>query len=137
MPGGPEKHSAGFSRNAGWLRLYGILLRLYPLEFRQAYGEAMACIFEESLAEARLQSGCYGVFRLGLDTLADLAKTVLTEQASRFAAAFGIEQKASLGVSVAIHGVLLAGILWVGFHTIHPVRNSCYEQKITRASAMR
>ncbi len=118
-------------------RLYGILLKSYPMEFRQAYGDAMVSVFEESLAEARARSGRYGVLSLWLYTLADLAKTVLAERASGFVAACGIERKTSLGASFAIHGVVLSGIIWVGLHTAHPIHNSCKEHKITHAPPVR
>jgi hypothetical protein len=116
------------------IRLYGVLLKSYPIEFRQAYGDAMVCVFEESLADARARSGCHGVVSLWLYTLADLAKTVLAERASCFAAGSGIERKSSLGASFVIHGLVLFGIIWVGLRTVHPIHNSCNEQKVAHRS---
>lgn len=122
--------------NAGYQRLYVLLLVSFSWEFRQAYGDAMACVFEENLAEARARSGRFGVFSVLIYSVVDLAKAALTERLSNFAAARGIERQASLGASFAIHGILLSGLIWVGLHTVHPIHNSCDAQKIARPSAL-
>jgi hypothetical protein len=45
-------------RNAVWnSRLYRLLLNLYPADFRETYGDAMVCVFEETLANAYAQAG--------------------------------------------------------------------------------
>jgi hypothetical protein len=102
-------------------RLYEVLLHLYPADFRQSYGEAMTCIFEESLRDASAKSGRGVVLRLWLHTLIDLATAALAEWVSRFLFSIGIEQQTSLGASIAISIVLFILVLMgVNAGRLHP-----------------
>ena len=64
-------------------RIYDALLYLYPADFRESYGAAMSCIFEESLSDAFAESGPAGALKLWLHTLTDLATAALAEWAGR------------------------------------------------------
>jgi hypothetical protein len=105
--------------------VYRVLLMCFPGEFRQAYGDSMIYVFEEGLANAVTRSGWFGFVAFWLFTLGDLAKAISAEQVSFLAARSGIERKSSLGVSLAIHGLVLVSLIWMGIHAVHPVRNSC------------
>lgn len=102
-------------------RIYNALLYLYPADFREAYGAAMTCIFEESLSDAFAQSGPAGALMLWLHTVTDLATAALAEWASRFMVNLGIEQRTSLGASIAIN-IVLFSLLLIGVKAgrLHP-----------------
>jgi hypothetical protein len=120
-------------------RIYNALLYLYPADFREAYGAAMTCIFEESLSDAFAQSGPAGALKLGLHTLSDLATAALAEWASRFMVNLGIEQRTSLGVSIAINIVLfsliLIGVKGGGLHPRPSVTPVCGEVSTSHFSS--
>lgn len=97
-------------------RVYQALLYLYPLEFRQAYGEAMTCVFEESLSDVSAKSGPAGVLKLWLHTLSDLATAALAEWASRLMISLGIEQRTSVGATIAIHAIVLFSLILTGIN---------------------
>ena len=120
-------------------RLYGVLLRLYPADFRQSYGDAMACIFEESLSQTFANSGPAGVLKLWLHALTDLARTALAEWASLFMVNIGIEQQRSLGASIAINIVLFSLVLiGVNAGRLHPrpsTTSVCERLKVAPSSS--
>lgn len=122
-----------------FIRLYGILLHLYPADFRQAYADAMTCIFEESLGDAFAKSGPAGALKLCLHTLTDLATTALSQWASRCMVNMGIEQRTSLGVSIVINIVLFSLVLMaVNAGRLHPrpsTRPLCGEVSVLHSSS--
>jgi hypothetical protein len=63
-------------------RLYRLLLRVYPLEFRHVYGPKMAQVFRDCCRAAHQQRGTMGVLHLWIFTLYDLATNALAEQIS-------------------------------------------------------
>ena len=68
------------------IRLYEILLRVYPRAFRQRFGESMAKVFEESCQAAFAESGAPGVLGLWRCAFLDLASSSLGEHWSRYGA---------------------------------------------------
>lgn len=61
-------------------RLYSLLLYLYPTSYRRAYGPWMAQLFRDLLRDASRTDPAFGVVRVWLRTLLDLAWTVGREQ---------------------------------------------------------
>jgi Peptidase family S41 len=59
-------------------KLYACLLRLYPSQFREAYGDEALQVFRD---RARQEKGAFASFRLWLDLLADLAVSLPREYA--------------------------------------------------------
>jgi hypothetical protein len=62
-------------------RLYGVLLSLYPKEFRAAYGQQMRLTFRDACRVAHHRDGTVGLLALWLPTLLDLIKSALEERA--------------------------------------------------------
>ncbi len=62
------------------VRLYRMLLKLYPANFRSEYGDEMLCVFRDSCRERYRTSGRKGVIRLWLPLLADLLANALAER---------------------------------------------------------
>ncbi len=60
-------------------RIYGWLLRLYPAQFRETYGDAALQLFRDRLRDER---GFFPRLRLWLDLLTDLAVSLPREHAS-------------------------------------------------------
>jgi hypothetical protein len=121
-------------------RLYGILLHLYPSDFRQAYGDAMTCVFNESLSDAVAQSGTAGVFKVWQHSLADLATAALAVWGSRFMITLGIEQRTSLGASIVLHTVIVFSLIWMGVNAggLHPRPSTtpvCGKVKVAHSSS--
>ena len=61
-------------------RDYEALLVAYPKEFRRAYGPQMAQVFKDLYREEQRRSGAFGLTRLWVRTLLDLAATALVER---------------------------------------------------------
>ena len=53
-------------------RLYGVLLYLYPKEFRAAYSQQMRLTFRDACRVAYHRNGTVGLLTLWLSTLLDL-----------------------------------------------------------------
>jgi hypothetical protein len=60
-------------------RLYRILLRLYPAEFRRRHGAAMEQLFRDACRDAYAERGLSGLFGIWGHTLGDLTRTLLRE----------------------------------------------------------
>jgi hypothetical protein len=103
-------------------RLYGILLHLYPSDFRQAYGDVMTGVFEESMSDAHAHGGTAALLKLWLHALTDIMTVALAEWNSRLMLGLGIEQRASLGATIAIHTIVLFSLILMGVNAggLHP-----------------
>src|SRR5215211_4761002 len=62
------------------LRLYGVLLEAYPVDFRREYGPQMEQVFAEQYREARERDGRRGIALLWALTLSDLARTAAAQR---------------------------------------------------------
>ena len=62
------------------VRLYGVLLRAYPGDFRREYGPQMEQAFGDQYREARERGGRSGYARLWMLTISDLAKTTVSQR---------------------------------------------------------
>lgn len=60
-------------------RCYGCLLRLYPRQHRQAYGQQMAQLFRDQCRDAWNKAGAWGLVGVWLRTLPDLALSSIHE----------------------------------------------------------
>jgi hypothetical protein len=69
---------------AASLRLYQLLLVLYPPRFRRAFGPQMAQVFGDCCAEVYRCGGTPALLRLWADTLRDLLTSVPRERLERF-----------------------------------------------------
>ena len=67
-------------------RLYGWLLKVFPVEFRGDFGEAMAEDFKDERQAAYEDRGVLGVIRLWARTVADFMRRAPREQADVFSA---------------------------------------------------
>ena len=67
-------------RYTGADRLYRLLLRLYPREFRERFGGDMTDFFHDRRLAAR-QDGALGVARVWWDAVSDVARVALLERA--------------------------------------------------------
>jgi hypothetical protein len=65
------------------VRVYGLLLRLYPRRFRAAYRHEMQLLFAQQLEDARASGGSAGVLRLWIRSLFDLVATAPSEHLVR------------------------------------------------------
>lgn len=61
------------------VQFYRWLIWLYPVKFRQAYGQDMVFVFQDLCSQTFAQSGRIGLFFLWLRTLPDLLRSVLKE----------------------------------------------------------
>jgi putative ABC transport system permease protein len=61
-------------------RAYALLLRAYPLSFRQASGLGMAEMFRDLHRDTRRRHGLRGLFRLWLRTILDVARNAPAER---------------------------------------------------------
>lgn len=64
------------------IQFYRWLVRLYPVKFRQTYGQDMIYVFHDLCSQAVEQRGQLGLFFLWLRTLPDLLRSVLKEHIS-------------------------------------------------------
>lgn len=71
------------SRDAGHERVYRLLLRLYPAEFRARFSDEMMQLFGDQLRDARTGGAPAGAARTWLRTVGDLAVTAASEHARR------------------------------------------------------
>jgi len=62
------------------VRLYGVLLRAYPGDFRREYGPQMEQAFGDQYREARERGGRSGFARLWMLTISDLARTAVAQR---------------------------------------------------------
>ena len=62
------------------IRIYRLLLVLYPADFRRDYSPAMLQLFRDSLQEAWWRRGLAGMLQVGAHTLLDLAITAPRER---------------------------------------------------------
>jgi len=77
-------------------RLYGLLLRCYPAQFRRMYAREMARTFRDSYREAIQRHGTGGVQRLWSVVLYDLGVSLFIEYRSAFKESLGpIEERQS------------------------------------------
>lgn len=65
------------------VRIFRLLLRLYPRRFRDAYGEEMTRFFVQRLERARQARRRFAVLRLCTRTFVDLTKTAAIERGDR------------------------------------------------------
>jgi len=63
-------------------RVYGMLLRAYPGEFRREYGPQMEQAFGDLYREARERGGKGGIALLWALTISDLARTAVAERST-------------------------------------------------------
>lgn len=75
---------------------YRFLLRVYPAEFRDDYGEEMVQFFRDRCREVRRAQGAAGLIGLWLHTLGDLASSALSEHIDSWEASMNL--KTSVGV---------------------------------------
>ena len=91
-------------------RLYGWLLKVFPVEFRGDFGEAMAEDFKDERQAAYEDRGLAGVMRLWAQTVADFMRRAPREQADVVSAdvrfTFRVMRRYALSTAVII--VLLA-----------------------------
>lgn len=64
------------------MRLYALLVRAYPIDFKHGYRRLMLQVFRDSCRSAVAAHGVRGVLGLWVRTLGDLATTVPTEHAT-------------------------------------------------------
>ena len=79
MRASSTNHDRSFS-----CRLYGLLLRCYPAQFRRMYAREMIRTFRDSYREALQQDGSSGVTRLWGVVLYDLGVSLFIEYRSAF-----------------------------------------------------
>src|SRR5215831_7167215 len=60
-------------------RVYCVLLKGYPGEFREKYGADMAQVFRDRCRDESARRGAWGLVLLSLHTVADLVRTVPAE----------------------------------------------------------
>lgn len=70
-------------RVAGQERMYRMLLRLYPAEFRTRFADEMVLLFGDQLRDAQGDGAAMATARTWLRTLADLAVTAASERTRR------------------------------------------------------
>lgn len=80
-----ERGVGDVGRRGGGLhvRVFRLLLRLYPRRFRDVYGEEMTRFIAERVERARGRKRRFGVFRLWLSTVIDVTKTAIAERGDR------------------------------------------------------
>ena len=110
------------------VRVYGVLLKVYPAEFRGRYADQMLCFFEESWLEISALSNPAAALALWLRTLDDLLRTALYKRMSQFMVGMGMQRGISLGASAALHVVVLWALTWLAFHPLPPPGGGCPEK---------
>lgn len=58
------------------VRLYGLLVKLYPTEYKKEFGEEMQFVFSESLHDAVSESGLVGFITIWTRTTLDTVKSI-------------------------------------------------------------
>src|SRR5258706_14354952 len=79
MTTSPLNRKPSFSEHS-----YGLLLQIYPKEFRRAFRLEMMQTFRDCYREALRENGQLGVIRLWRSILYDLATTALIEHVREF-----------------------------------------------------
>jgi hypothetical protein len=90
-------------------RLYGVLLHMYPKEFRDAYGQQMRLTFRDACRVAYHRNGAGGLLALWVPTLLDLLKSALEQRAHQGEITVSKERLMTLAGPLTI----LVGLLWV------------------------
>jgi len=85
-------------------RIYQLLLRAYPRDFRRQYGSEMAQVFRDSCRDAITRDGATGILGLYLRTIGDLLVSALKERAAATgrrpkAPMYAEERSLSMGLS--------------------------------------
>jgi hypothetical protein len=76
---------ADLPRLVQWtVRVYEMLILVYPASFRQKYGSEMAIVFRESALDAWRKRGVIGIFAVCLRVLPDLVRTVPAEHVAEW-----------------------------------------------------
>jgi hypothetical protein len=107
------------------VRVYGLLLKAYPAEFRGRYADQMLCFFEESWLDVSALSSPAAALMLWLHTLDDLLRTALYKRMSQFTGRIGMQRGISLGASAALHVIILWALTWLAFHPLPPPEGGC------------
>jgi hypothetical protein len=117
-------------------RVYGMLLLVYPREFRRRYGGEMVQVFGDLCREAKRRGGALGMMMLWVRTVPDLTSTAIVERSravSRRWLFALIPLALTLGVAIAYvdsspgwddTGVSAAAVLGVSglFGFVYPAR---------------
>jgi hypothetical protein len=90
-------------------RIYAVFLAMYPPELRRDFGEEMADVFAEDLAEARRCGGAIAVIRVWLCAVSEFFRIALPTHAANPAIAVPL-------LSFALSMALLSGELVLAFH---------------------
>jgi hypothetical protein len=83
-------------------RVYKALLVAYPKEFRRAYGLHMAQVFKDLCREEQRRGGAFGLARLWVRTLLDLAATSFVERSKAMRWKFLMPLALVLGLLIAL-----------------------------------
>jgi hypothetical protein len=111
-PRGPRRRRSQHERAVGTSgRVYRSLLRAYPRELRDEYGEEMARCFRELCREELEDRGGLGLAALWVHTLPELFYTALKERSTMFAR---YAYRAAVGVALAAAFILVWLSLGVG-----------------------
>lgn len=62
-----------------YVRVYELLLRLYPKSYRDEFGEEMKYVFSQSLQDAYREKGEFGIVGCLRKTIVDVVKSVFVE----------------------------------------------------------
>lgn len=89
--------------------IYGILLRLYPAEFRSRYGGQMLQTFRDTCWVAYRQSGIFGVLLIWSATFGDLVKTAFEERVRQ--GGHGMSRSALTPMAGPL--TFIVGVLWL------------------------
>jgi hypothetical protein len=93
------------------VRLYGVLLYLYPKKFRAAYGQQMRLTFRDACRAVYHRNGAGGLLALWLPTLFDLFKSALEERARQGELTMSKERLIGLAgpLTIVVGGLILVG----------------------------
>lgn len=116
-------------------RVYGLAIRLYPREFRRAFGRELAITFrnrvEDVLEAGGIRDGLAFVLHMALDTLSTYSTLATTSEAQSAVSLLGLSEgevahgclnRATLDIQLmfASAGVALAFAGWFAFLVILP-----------------
>jgi hypothetical protein len=73
-------------------RIYSFLLRFYPKNYRDEFGEEMKYVFSESLKDAYAEEGEQGLITLWARTIIDAGKSLVTQQVENQKGSDAMEQ---------------------------------------------